>query len=163
MRKSAIIIDLDVVTVHLWKGSQAEEAAEFMEKVEKKHFDVIVPYTLIELAKKWRYTELKEKIVGFYKKNAREVSTEEIEEKLENYRVSDKEFVIKLLECGVKEEDAALVMVASLFNADYLVTFNRKHLKNKEHEIGTILKSFNLPKIRIRSPKEVLLEVEVKE
>ncbi len=163
MKKPAIVIDLDVVTVHLWKGSQAEEAAEFMEKVEKKHFDVMIPYTLIELAKEWRYTELKKKIIGFYKKNAREISTEEIEEKLESYRVSDKEFAINLVGRGVKEEDAALVMVASLFNADYLITFNRKHLKNKEQEIDAALKLFNLPKIRIRSPKEFLSEAEVKE
>ena len=33
---------------------------------------------------------------------------------------------------GVKSEDAFLVLVSSIFGLDYLVTFNRKHLKNKK-------------------------------
>ncbi len=155
-----IIIDLDVITVHLWKGSQEKEAAKFIEKVESNCFDVIVPYTLKELAEKWKYADLRDKVITFYNENASEISIEEIEEKLESFGVNDKEFVISLITHGIKEEDAALVMVASLFRADYLVTFNKKHLRSKESEICKALSIFNLPKIKIRTPQEVLKDLQ---
>jgi predicted nucleic acid-binding protein len=158
--KPLIVIDLDVVTVNLWKGSQAQEAEKFIEKVENRHFDVIVPYTLIELAKKWQYIELKEKVIMFYKKNATEINAADVEKKLKSFRINDKEFVINLVAHGIKEEDVALVMITSLFKADYLVTFNRKHLRNKEREICEVLNNFNLPKIKIRTPQELLKEVQ---
>ena len=156
-----IVVDLDVVTVHLWdKGAQAEEASEFIEQVEGKRFKAIVPYTLIELAEKWRYVELKKKVISFYEENATLISAEEVNKKLESFGVNDKEFAISLVAHGVKEEDAALVMVASLFKAEYLVTFNRKHLRNKENEICEALRTFNLPEIKIRAPAELLKEVQ---
>ncbi len=155
--KPLLVIDLDVVTVYLWdKSSQAQEAAEFIAKLEGKNFGVIVPYTLLELAEKWKYAELREKILAFYKEYAREISAEEVMEKLESFRVNDKEFALTLVAHGVKEEDAALVMIASLFAADYLVTFNRKHLRSKERQINGVLKSFSLQEIKIRAPGEVL-------
>ena len=156
-----IVVDLDVVTVHIWdKGARAEEASEFIEQVKGKRFEVIVPYALIELAEKWQYIELKKRIMAFYKENAAVISAEEVNKKLESFGVNDKEFAITLVGHGVKEEDAALVMVASLFESEYLVTFNRKHLRNKESEICEALRTFNLPKIKIRAPAELLKEVQ---
>ena len=155
-----MVIDLDVVTVHLWKGSQAEEAEAFIEKVESRYFKVIVPYTLIELAKKWRYIELKKKVIEFYRKNATEISAEDVKEKLEGFRINDKELALSLVARGIKEEDAALVIIASLFKADYLVTFNRKHLRNKERPICEVLNDFSLPEIKIRTPQELLKEAQ---
>ncbi len=154
-----IVIDLDVITVHLWKGSQAGQAKEFIEMVEGGRFSVIVPYTLIELAKRWKYVRLKEKVLDFYEANAEEVSAKDVEEKLESLGINDKEFVISLITHGIKEEDAALVMIASLFKAEYLVTFNRKHLRNKESEICEVLKNLHLPQIKIRTPLELVKEV----
>ena len=154
-----IIIDLDVVTVHFWdKDARAGEAGGFIELVKGKLFEVIVPYALTELAENWQYVELKNMIISFYKENATVISAEEVNEKLESFGINDKEFAISLVAHGVKEEDAALVMVASLFEAEYLVTFNRKHLRNKESEICEALNTFNLPKIKIRTPAELLKE-----
>ena len=158
--KTLIVIDLDVVTVHLWKGSQAKEAAEFIKKVESKCFDIIVPYTLLELAKNWQYTGLKEKITAFYRKYAVEVNAADVEKKLGSSGINDKELVISLVACGVKEEDAALVMTASLFKADYLVTFNRKHLRSKEAKICEVLSGMGIPEIKICSPSELLKEAQ---
>ena len=56
---------------------------------------------------------------------------------------------------GIKREDAALVLVASLFSFDYLVTFNRMHLKNKKEESNKILKEWKLPTIQILGPEEL--------
>ncbi len=154
-----ILIDLDVVTVHLWdKSSQAEEAGRLIEKLGSKSFEVIVPYTLIELAERWQYVALREKVIGFYKENAKTISVEEVREKLENFGVNDKEIIISLIANCVKEEDAALVIVASLFKVDYLVTFNRKHLRNREQKICDVLSDFNLPRVKIRTPQELLEE-----
>ena len=46
--------------------------------------------------------------------------------------------LVELVDIGVKEEDVILVIASSIFEVDYLVTFNRKHLKSKEREINNI-------------------------
>ncbi len=150
-----IVIDLDVITVYLWDNdARAVHARHFVEKTKQGAFKVIVPYTLIELAEKWKYADLRERVLDFYRNSGIEIRAEDVKQKLEDSGVNDKELVIRLVSIGVKEEDAALVMIASLF-ADCLVTFNRKHLRNKEKEINKVLKSFGLMTIGICSPQEV--------
>ena len=61
----------------------------------------------------------------------------------------------KLLSKGVKEEDAVLVIIASIFEIDHLVTYNRKHLRNKEIEINDVLSQNGLKTIKIRLPDEI--------
>ena len=56
---------------------------------------------------------------------------------------------------GVKEEDVLLVIVTTLMDLDFLVTLNRKHLKNKEEDINAILSKHGLKKIKIISPEEI--------
>lgn len=151
-----IVIDLDVITVYLWDNdNRADYARSFIEKVKNGAFQVLVPYTLIELAEKWSYIELRNNVLRFYESVGTEVKAGQVKQKLDELKVNDKEFAINLISIGVKEEDAALVMIASLFNADYLITFNRKHLKNKELGINKVLESFRLPKITIRQPQDM--------
>lgn len=152
-----IVIDLDVVTVALWDNdARSEHARRFVEKA-KASFEILVPYTLLELARKWRYAELREKVLDFYQSGT-EISAPQVEQKFEEFNVNDKELAISLISHGVKEEDAALVIIASLFKADFLVTFNRKHLKNKELEINSVLEKFHISKIRICQPQEIIEE-----
>ena len=61
----------------------------------------------------------------------------------------------ELLETGVKEEDAVLVVVTSLFSLGYLVTYNRKHLRSKSKEINEVLEKYGLRKISILLPTEI--------
>lgn len=56
---------------------------------------------------------------------------------------------------GVKEEDIVLVVIASVFDIDFLVTYNKKHLKDKQQEINGVLKKYDLRTIRIVSPEKL--------
>ena len=59
------------------------------------------------------------------------------------------------MKIGIKDEDAFLVPVASSENLNYLITFNRKHLRNKVNEINCVLKKYELNKINILLPDEI--------
>lgn len=156
-----IIVDLDVVTVYLWDESpQAETAKKFIEKLQNADFEVLVPYMLLELVTKWKHTELSRKILEFYKGIGTEIKIEQVKHRLEVSGINDKSFALSLVSIGVKEEDAALVMLGALFDAYCIVTFNKKHLKNKEAEINHALASFNLPKLRIYLPQNFFAEAE---
>ena len=61
----------------------------------------------------------------------------------------------ELENAGIKKEDAALVLITSLFSFECLVTFNRIHLKNKKEEANRILKEWKLPTIQILGPEEL--------
>ena len=45
--------------------------------------------------------------------------------------------------------------VYSDFNLDYLVTFNRKHLRDKEQIINEVLKKYGIKTIKIVLPSEI--------
>ena len=47
--------------------------------------------------------------------------------------------IIEQIPFDIKEEDAFIAMAASLFEIDYLVTLNRKHLRNKEGKINILM------------------------
>ena len=42
-----------------------------------------------------------------------------------------------------------------IIDLDYLITFNRVHLKNKEEEINEILSEYGLRTIKITSPEQI--------
>ena len=129
--KKKIIIDLDVITVALWdsKGKNTELARKFLTRVGKKEF--------------------------FVKNSDRLITDTEIKEKCEELNVNYELILKKLESAGIKSEDAALVLITSLFSFDYLITFNRIHLKNKKEEANKILKECNLPTIQIVDPEEI--------
>ena len=156
--KKKIIIDLDVVTVALWdsEGKNVELARNFLTRVEKKEFHVGTPFLIIEVVLRWKHERLKNSIKEFYVKNSDVLFTDtEIKEKCEELDISYELILSKLENVGIKKEDAALVLVASLFLFDHLVTFNRIHLKNKKEDANKILKEWKLPTIMISGPEEV--------
>ena len=158
MSSKKIIIDLDVVTVSIWdrKGQQVEVANKFIHRVKSSEFHVITPFFLLELVSKWKYSQLKDFIEEFYLKFTNNLlSNEDLDKKIDSMGVNDEDIIAELADKGVKGEDALLVLVTSMFEADYLVTFNRIHLKNKREAINEVLKKNGLKAIRIAGPEEV--------
>lgn len=156
--KKKIIVDLDVVTVALWdsRGKNTELAGNFLARVEKKEFYLGTPFLIIEIVLKWKHEKLKNNIKEFFVKNSEKLITDtEIKEKCDELNVDYELILNKLENAGIKREDAALVLVASLFSFECLVTFNRIHLKNKEEEANKILKEWKLPTILILGPEEL--------
>lgn len=155
--KPSIVIDLDVVTVGSWKKADERRsvAESFMRAAEAGLFYVITPYVLLELVEKWKDRALAGLIKGFYQK-----VTDEYVEKIEVIEelFDDFEDVYgALIEIGVKDEDAFLVMVCLVKKA-VLVTFNRKHLKNKEADIADVLVKCGHEPIKIKAPEEIIAE-----
>lgn len=148
-----ILIDLDVVTVALWDKNK--EAVEFLEKVKRGEFESYTPYNLLETLMKWKNEPLKAKILGFYELYSKKIiSASESLNKLEELKIG-KEVVGELQKIGVKEEDATLIFIASIFGIDFLVTFNRKHLRSKRDEINKVLRKNGLNEVGILLPSEI--------
>ena len=61
----------------------------------------------------------------------------------------------KQIKINIKPEDAFLVLITSIFDINYLITFNRKHLKNNENKINEVLKRNGLKIIKIVEPNEI--------
>jgi len=149
-----IMIDLDVVTVAEWDSDK--DAINFTERVKAGEFQMHVPYTLLELLDNWEYKELASKIEHFYMLYSKTIiSAQDSLDKLKEIGVDRKELVDELLAKNVKEEDAMLVIITSIFGIDYLITYNRKHLKDKEEEINEVLNKNGLGAIKVRMPNEV--------
>ena len=155
--KKKIIIDLDVVTVGKWdKGEFGNTARNLMKRVEDKEFELVTPSYLLEHLIKWQNAPLKEKIEEFYlKESTKLLSNEDVDIKIEELGIDDKKLLTELKNHNVKEEDAFIVMETSIFDLDYLITFNRVHLKNKKEIINEVLKKNGLKTIQIVGPEEV--------
>lgn len=156
--KEKIIIDLDIVTVSIWdkKGENPKLAEKFIDRVKNKKFYVLTPFFLLELVSKWKYSQLKDYIEDFYIKfTDKMLSNEDLDEKIDSMSIDDKKILNELKNNGVKGEDSLLVLVASIFGADYLITFNRVHLKNKKKIINEVLIKNGLRSIKIAGPEEV--------
>ena len=156
--KKKIIIDLDIVTVSIWdkKGENPKLATKFINRVKGKEFCVLTPFFLLELVSKWKYSQLKDHIEDFYIKfTDKMLSNEDLDEKIDSMNIDDKNILNELRNNGVKDEDSLLVLVTSIFDADYLITFNRVHLKNKKEAINEVLKKNGLKTIKIVGPEEV--------
>ncbi|GEM_PF-4902844 len=157
MRKK-IIVDLDVVTVALWdnKGDNFKIADSFIRRLQAKEFYLVSPFFLIELVLKWRHEELKERIKEFYLVNSDKLlSDTNIAAQAENKGADPNAVLLELIGLGIKDEDALLVFVSALFESDYLVTFNRKHLRNKSEAINEVLRRCELNEVNIVLPSEL--------
>ncbi|MBI2542349.1 hypothetical protein HYV80_06585 [Candidatus Woesearchaeota archaeon] len=155
--KKKIIVDLDVITVGKWdKGSYGDMARNLIRRIENKEFQLITPAYLLEHLIKWRNVPLKEKIEEFYlKESTKLLSDEDVDIKIGELGIDDNALLIELKNHNVKEEDAFIVMVASIFDLDCLITFNRVHLKNKKEAINEVLKTNGVRTIHIVGPEEV--------
>ena len=156
--KRKIVIDLDVITVAIWdkKGENVRLAVKFIDRVKDKEFYVMTPFFLLELVSKWRYSQLKDYIEEFYLKFTNKmISNEDLDEKIDSISIDDKKIINELNNQGIKGEDSLLVLITSIFDADYLITFNRIHLKNKKEAINEVLNKNGLKAIKIVGPEEV--------
>lgn len=152
-----IIIDLDVVTVSIWnkKGKQLEAAEKFIKRVWRREFYIITPFFLLELVSKWKHIQLKDFIEDFYLKVTDKIlSNEDLGTKIDSAGIDDKKVLGELIYYGIKDEDALLVLITSVFNVDYLITFNRVHLRNNKEKINQILEKNGLKTININGPEE---------
>lgn len=144
------MIDLDIVTSALWKGSNKTIALQFLKKVREEDIEIFTPYSLLQRVLSWKDRKLATKIFNFYSTYSdRILSWKEVREKIKNL---DYKAVIKVLEkIGVKREDSVLILISSVFDLR-IVTFNKKHLYNKHQSINEILKKFNLREVEINVP-----------
>ena len=153
-----ILIDLDVLTLALWKGDKKEIAVNFLNRVKNEEFILITPYFILEnLLNKWTYVDLRDKIWEFYSSFSKIMLTDkEIDLKIDLLKIDDIKIIKELINnVGVKDEDAFLALIVSIFNIDYLVTFNRKHLRNNKEKINEVLNKNGLKAIKIVEPSEI--------
>jgi len=149
-----ILTDLDVLTVALW--DEKKEAMEFLQRIKSGEFDLYTPYVLLEVVGKWKHEKLRDAIIEFYTiHSSRILSVKEIVERSKEMGVYYDEVLRELMSKGVKEEDAILVFAASTFHLDYLVTYNRVHLRGKETVINEILEFNGMKAIRIVAPTTI--------
>ena len=155
--KKKILIDLDVVTVGRWDaGKYGDIARKLLKRTGNKEFDLVTPSYLIGHLLKWHNIQLKEKIEEFYLQESTKIlSNEDVDIKIERLEIDDKALLNDLKNHDIKEEDAFIVMVTAIFDLDYLITFNKIHLKNKKEAINEVLKKHGLAAIKIVGPEEV--------
>jgi len=155
--KASVVIDLDVVTVSIWdkKGENVKRAVRFMDRVKNGEFHVVTPFFLLELVSKWKYSELKDYIEEFYLKfTDRMLTNEDMDRQFTLTGIDDEKIIAEFTNNGIKGEDSLLALVASAFDADYLVTFNRAHLRGKKNVINEVLNKNGLRTIGIIGPEE---------
>lgn len=153
IQKKKIIVDLDVTTLAFW---DKKDENKIIEKIKSNKLEMITPYILLEHLSKWDYRKLAEEISNFYEKYSSQIiTTQNLLEATESFHINYRKLLLKIINVGVKEEDVVLVVICSFFEIDYLVTFNRKHLKNKEKEINEVLKENGLKPIKIKLPSEL--------
>lgn len=153
-----IIVDLDIVTVANWdkKGEPARLAQKFINRIENNEFQVVTPFIMIELLTRWKYSELVSTIQQFYLTNTTGfITNEDFDKKLESLKINDEKILAELKASNVKGEDTVLVLITSLFEIDYLVTFNRKHLRGKKELINEVLTTNGVKTIEIVGPEEI--------
>ena len=151
-----ILIDIDVIAVaiHYINDKDYSIAKIFIDRTKAGEFEVYSTQTLLELVKKWKEKNTMQKILDFYKRYSYTIPTFEIMNKSKESGIFFENIVKKLSNKGVKEEDAALTVIASLFGL-ILVTLNRKHLRNKQIEINNTLRDCGMNEIKILLPNEI--------
>ena len=154
--KKRIIVDLDVTTVAKWDKSQnGDLGRKFIIRVEKGEFEMIIPYIILNLINEWRHKKLVKEIRDFYDTYSEDIiSVINLEEKIIKLNIDRTTLTSALESLHIKDEDIILVIIASIFGVDYLVTFNRKHLKNNEVKINNVLQKYGLKTIKIVLPDE---------
>jgi hypothetical protein len=150
-RKKKILIDLDILTTALW--DRKKESIEFLKEVEKGRYKVLTPlYFLYHILRKWEFKKLADKIFKQYDLLT-DIFLQEsktAEKVLKKTRIPLRALAKKMVKgIKIKLEDAYLVLYSSIWESDFLVTYNKKHLVNKEKEITEFLKKYGLyhPKI----------------
>ena len=156
--KKRIIVDLDVVTIALWNKSdmRKERATALLKRLEAGDFKVYTPYSLLDAVGNWENEPLKKLIKRFYELNSEDIITaKEYIYALKETGKDDINIRNTLAGAGIKEEDILLIVISSVFSLDFLVTFNRKHLKGNEKMINEVLQKHGFRPIKIAFPNEI--------
>lgn len=161
-----IIVDLSVATVasyprlgHEFDYKRTEEAALFLKNVSKAVEEgklmVVTPKNFYALLGEWQYKEIVVKMLDFY--NAATsvfVETADLVSELIEKEVDYNSIIGSLVKGGVKEEDALIIVTASL-NSAVIVTYNRKDLRGKIPQINAVLAEYGIPEVEINEPSEL--------
>ena len=114
------------------------------------------PYIILDLISEWKHAKLVKEIKEFYDIYSQDIiSVINLEDKIIKLNVDRKALTSDLKSYDIKDEDIILVIIASIFEVDYLVTFNRRHLKNNEVKISNVLQKYKLRTIKIALPDEI--------
>lgn len=149
-----ILIDLDVFTKAVW--DKKEGANEFLDAV-RSEFSVVTPVAILfYIIRNWRYKKLVDRIfnkmdklttfyVGVAQTNLKSVRLTNLPLRILTRRLSRS--------AQISEEDAGIAVYATINEADFLATYNRRHLKRNEHAIKEFFKNYNLRAPDILVPK----------
>jgi predicted nucleic acid-binding protein len=151
-----VLIDLNVYIAAEW--DKKKEAIEFLGKVRK--YNVITPVLILfYILRNWKYRKLVDKIFNVIDKvTTTYVGTAQTNLKsIQLVNLPLRIFVRRISKTvGIPLDDARLIAYAALNEAEFLVTYDKKHLKNKEKEIADFLKKYNLLPLKIILPNEEL-------
>jgi predicted nucleic acid-binding protein len=151
-----VLIDLNVYIAAEW--DKKKEAIEFLGKVRK--YNVITPVLILfYILRNWKYRKLVDKIFNVIDKvTTTYIGTAQTNLKsIQLVNLPLRIFVRRISKTvGIPLDDARLIAYAALNEAEFLVTYDKKHLKNKEKEIADFLKKYNLLPLKIILPNEEL-------
>ncbi|MFB6159435.1 MAG: hypothetical protein ABEJ95_07330 [Candidatus Nanohalobium sp.] len=155
------VVDIDVFTIALWdkQDDRKEHAEEVLEKIESGEIELHIPILLFQQIHEWKHSDLATEIAEFQFRYSNElIDVRELENSIES---KTGKLVSKIIEEGMnqlenmKESDLNLVLYTSGMKIDYLITFDKKHLLNRQKELNEFLKNQELPEIEIKSPEEL--------
>lgn len=153
-----VLIDLDVLTRVVW--NKKEEAAEFLSRVKRGEYTCAFPlFLIIYILRNWKYKKLVDRMVSEIDETATEFLRTSVAKKLitEKTKMPLRIFIKRGSRAlGINRQDFTLVTFASIFQAEYLVTYNRVHLKGRQEEISKYLTKYNLNAPEIVFPSELL-------
>lgn len=152
-----VLIDLDVITTKVWDRRQ--DTIEFLDKVKRGEYMCTFPlFLIVHILRKWAYKKLVDKII----REIDEVTTEflrssVVEEAVERKTGMPSRVFIKkgFRKLDINKQDFTLVVFASVYEIDFLVTYNKTHLLQRQEDVEKFLRKFNLKSPKIISPNEL--------
>jgi hypothetical protein len=160
MKKVKVAFDIDFACVHAWrkKDRRKEDIKKFFDLLRKNKdkFECLVSSHVLDQISVWRDKKLANDIISLFKSLCKVVDLEEnirYFEKARNVKIKD--FTQNYAsEVGIKTEDALAVIVYSLIEVEYFVTFNKKHLRNKYAKLKEIGWKYGIKIPEIMLPSE---------
>lgn len=155
-----ILIDIDVLTIGLWEKSDPRKdiALQFLKRVENGEFFVYFLDEHLKAVSEWKHGPLKDRII----KKITDMQNQFVELSdvfpilEEKTRKNSEEFATELTKFSrSKKADILLVLACSILEIEYLVTFNRKHLRSRRESIEEFLRRHGMYAPKIVLPSEI--------
>ncbi|MEM5869867.1 MAG: type II CAAX endopeptidase family protein, partial [Candidatus Aenigmatarchaeota archaeon] len=159
-RKRKLTFDIDVASVHVWmeKDARKKEAKDFFDflRLKEKEFELIASKHTLDQIATWKNKTIVSKLISLFKDFCKTVDPDKIIRNFEKERgIKIKEFSENFAkEAKIKTEDALAIIVYSLLGAEYFVTFNKKHLRNKYAKLKEVGWKFGIEIPEIMLPHE---------